>query len=50
MIVIALTGNYNFFNLLTAALCLSLVDDEHLDFVARLFSCTSRKRKISVAK
>ncbi|CAN7998984.1 unnamed protein product [Ixodes hexagonus] len=28
--LILVTGNYNFFNLLTLALCLSLVDDEYL--------------------
>ena len=33
---IILTGNYNFFNLLTIALCVSLLDDDCL---------TSRKRK-----
>ncbi|CAN8003854.1 unnamed protein product [Ixodes pacificus] len=29
-LLILVTGNYNFFNLLTLALCLSLVDDEYL--------------------
>ncbi|MBN3296823.1 LMF2 factor, partial [Amia calva] len=29
-ICILLTGNYNFFNLLTIALCFSLLDDEHI--------------------
>jgi predicted DCC family thiol-disulfide oxidoreductase YuxK len=32
-LVIALTGNYAFFNLLTIALCLFLLDDEALGFV-----------------
>ncbi|CAH2275349.1 lipase maturation factor 2 [Pelobates cultripes] len=29
-VLIILTGNYNFFNLLTIVLCLSLLDDQHL--------------------
>ncbi|XP_060632321.2 lipase maturation factor 2 [Anolis sagrei] len=29
-VLITLTGNYNFFNLLTVVLCFSLLDDEHL--------------------
>ncbi|XP_027024758.2 lipase maturation factor 2a [Tachysurus fulvidraco] len=29
-VLIILTGNYNFFNLLTVALCFSLLDDEHV--------------------
>ena len=33
MIAIYLSGNYNFFNILTAVLCLSLIDDDHLDYV-----------------
>ncbi|KAL7401982.1 hypothetical protein ABVT39_007672 [Epinephelus coioides] len=31
-VLIILTGNYNFFNLLTIALCLSLLDDQHVNF------------------
>nr|XP_033814035.1 lipase maturation factor 2 isoform X2 [Geotrypetes seraphini] len=34
-IVIIITGNYNFFNLLTIALCMSLLDDEHISFWLR---------------
>lgn len=30
MVMIILTGNYNFFNWLTIALCFSLLDDDHL--------------------
>ncbi|KAJ8387356.1 hypothetical protein AAFF_G00157330 [Aldrovandia affinis] len=30
-ILIILTGNYNFFNLLTIALCFSLLDDDHVN-------------------
>jgi len=30
MLLILLTGNYNFFNILTIFLCLSLVDDDWL--------------------
>lgn len=36
-IVIALTGNYAFFNLLSAALCLFLLDDETIASVAQPF-------------
>lgn len=31
-VFIILSGNYNFFNLLTITLCLSLLDDQHVDF------------------
>ncbi|XP_075875490.1 lipase maturation factor 2a isoform X2 [Nelusetta ayraudi] len=31
-VFIILTGNYNFFNLLTLALCLSLLDDQHVNY------------------
>ncbi|XP_041651905.1 lipase maturation factor 2a [Cheilinus undulatus] len=34
-ILIILTGNYNFFNLLTLTLCLSLLDDQHVHFWLR---------------
>uniref|UniRef100_A0A8C2WKR6 Lipase maturation factor n=1 Tax=Cyclopterus lumpus TaxID=8103 RepID=A0A8C2WKR6_CYCLU len=34
-VLIILTGNYNFFNLLTLALCLSLLDDQHVNFWRR---------------
>ncbi|XP_067356451.1 lipase maturation factor 2a [Channa argus] len=34
-VLIILTGNYNFFNLLTIILCLSLVDDQHVHFWMR---------------
>ncbi|XP_059191994.1 lipase maturation factor 2a [Centropristis striata] len=34
-VLIVLTGNYNFFNLLTLALCLSLLDDQHVHFWLR---------------
>lgn len=33
--LIILTGNYNFFNLLTITLCLSLLDDQHVHFWLR---------------
>ncbi|MBB74612.1 MAG: hypothetical protein CMJ75_08870 [Planctomycetaceae bacterium] len=35
MLLIQLTGNYGFFNLLTAALCLPLLDDHFLRFLLR---------------
>lgn len=31
-VLIILSGNYNFFNMLTLVLCLSLLDDEHIRF------------------
>ena len=34
MVLIAATGNYTFFNLLTAALCVTLLDDDHLRALA----------------
>ncbi|XP_070828232.1 lipase maturation factor 2a [Chaetodon trifascialis] len=34
-VLIILTGNYNFFNLLTLTLCLSLLDDQHVHFWLR---------------
>ncbi|XP_063052611.1 lipase maturation factor 2a [Engraulis encrasicolus] len=34
-VLIILSGNYNFFNLLTVMLCLSLLDDEHINFLLR---------------
>ncbi|XP_029008805.1 lipase maturation factor 2a [Betta splendens] len=34
-VLIILSGNYNFFNLLTIVLCLSLLDDEHIHFWLR---------------
>ncbi|XP_034032495.1 lipase maturation factor 2a [Thalassophryne amazonica] len=34
-VLIILTGNYNFFNLLTLTLCLSLLDDQHIEFWLR---------------
>jgi predicted DCC family thiol-disulfide oxidoreductase YuxK len=40
-LVIALTGNYAFFNLLTIALCLALVDDAAIVRVLRLHSALS---------
>ncbi|KAM4553784.1 lipase maturation factor 2a [Fundulus diaphanus] len=34
-VLIILSGNYNFFNLLTLTLCLSLLDDRHVNFWLR---------------
>ncbi|XP_026166166.1 lipase maturation factor 2a [Mastacembelus armatus] len=34
-VLIILTGNYNFFNLLTLTLCLALLDDQHVNFWLR---------------
>lgn len=41
MVMIAATGNYNFFNLLTGALCLALLDDA---FLARFLPARMRTR------
>ncbi|KAF7662071.1 hypothetical protein LDENG_00247040 [Lucifuga dentata] len=40
-VLIILSGNYNFFNLLTVALCLSLLDDRHVNFWLRKTDKTS---------
>lgn len=40
-VLIILSGNYNFFNLLTLALCLSLLDDQHIHFWLRKRSISS---------
>ncbi|XP_028823280.1 lipase maturation factor 2a isoform X2 [Denticeps clupeoides] len=40
--LIILSGNYNFFNLLTITLCFSLLDDEHIDFLL----CRHRKNNV----
>lgn len=40
-VFIILSGNYNFFNLLTLTLCLSLLDDEHVNFWLRKRSISS---------
>uniref|UniRef100_A0A8C1IMC1 Lipase maturation factor n=1 Tax=Cyprinus carpio TaxID=7962 RepID=A0A8C1IMC1_CYPCA len=34
-VLIILSGNYNFFNILTITLCLSLLDDQHVNFWLR---------------
>ena len=41
MVLILLTGNYNFFNIVTIFLCLSLVDD---DWVMGWSACTAAVR------
>uniref|UniRef100_UPI003AB00095 lipase maturation factor 2a n=1 Tax=Centroberyx gerrardi TaxID=166262 RepID=UPI003AB00095 len=40
-VLIILSGNYNFFNLLTLALCLSLLDDQHVNFWLRKAQTTN---------
>ncbi|XP_018519395.1 lipase maturation factor 2a [Lates calcarifer] len=40
-VLIILSGNYNFFNLLTITLCVSLLDDEHVNFWLRKADKTS---------
>ncbi|KAJ0029197.1 hypothetical protein NQD34_004194 [Periophthalmus magnuspinnatus] len=42
-VLIILSGNYNFFNLLTLTLCLSLLDDQHIHFWIRKPYQTSHK-------
>lgn len=46
-VLIILSGNYNFFNLLTLALCLSLLDDEHVYFWLRKTDKTSDQKNNS---
>ncbi|KAG5846076.1 hypothetical protein ANANG_G00145890 [Anguilla anguilla] len=42
-VLIILTGNYNFFNLLTVTLCFSLLDDDHiLSFIGRAKKAESK--------
>lgn len=45
---IILTGNYNFFNLLTLALCLSLLDDQHVNFWLRKADKISNNGTINI--
>ncbi|MCJ8733656.1 hypothetical protein PDJAM_G00226140 [Pangasius djambal] len=45
-VLIILSGNYNFFNLLTILLCFSLLDDEHVNFW--LYRRTQQKEKSSL--
>lgn len=47
-VLIILTGNYNFFNLLTLALCLSLLDDQHVNFWLRKADKISNTGEINV--
>ncbi|XP_030587285.1 lipase maturation factor 2a [Archocentrus centrarchus] len=42
-VLIILSGNYNFFNLLTVALCLSLLDDRHVHFWLRKADKTNNR-------
>nr|XP_023672544.1 lipase maturation factor 2-like isoform X1 [Paramormyrops kingsleyae] len=42
-VLIILTGNYNFFNLLTIILCFSLLDDDHVNFWLRRGKKTKEK-------
>ncbi|XP_008310096.1 lipase maturation factor 2a [Cynoglossus semilaevis] len=44
-VLIILTGNYNFFNLLTLALCLSLLDDQHVYFWLRKTDVNNNKNE-----
>ncbi|KAM9377958.1 lipase maturation factor 2a isoform 2-T2 [Pholidichthys leucotaenia] len=46
-VLIILSGNYNFFNLLTLTLCLPLLDDQHVYFWLRKTDKTSNKNNDS---
>lgn len=46
-VLIILSGNYNFFNLLTLTLCLSLLDDQHIHFWLRKRPSSSESGKNS---
>ncbi|XP_076802922.1 lipase maturation factor 2-like [Clavelina lepadiformis] len=50
MILIYLSGNYNFFNIVTVVLCLSLFDDDHLDFLKEFFTfgCIRAKPQVKI--
>ncbi|KAG5273968.1 hypothetical protein AALO_G00157730 [Alosa alosa] len=45
-VLIIFSGNYNFFNLLTITLCLSLLDDEHINFLLRRPSASADTHKL----
>lgn len=47
-VLIILTGNYNFFNLLTLALCLSLLDDQHVNYWLRKAAKTSNDGTVTL--
>lgn len=47
-VLIILTGNYNFFNLLTLTLCLSLLDDQHVIYWLRKAAKTSNNGTIKL--
>ena len=44
-LLIIVTGNYNFFNLLTIVLCLPMLDDDDLDALGRLARCNCARRR-----
>eukprot|EP00494_Astrolonche_serrata_P031979 UN32248 len=44
-ILIILTGNYNWFNLHTIVLCITLLDDEHLELLNNIIFCGCRTTK-----
>lgn len=46
--LIILSGNYNFFNLLTLALCLSLLDDQHVHFWLRKTDKTNNDGRMNI--
>ncbi|XP_065139718.1 lipase maturation factor 2a isoform X1 [Paramisgurnus dabryanus] len=45
-VMIILSGNYNFFNILTITLCVSLLDDEHVNFWLRRTSPKTEKTSL----
>lgn len=45
-VLIILSGNYNFFNILTITLCLSLLDDQHVNFWLRRPSPRTEKTSL----
>lgn len=47
-VLIILTGSYNFFNLLTLTLCLSLLDDQHVNYWLRKAAKTSNNGMIKL--
>ncbi|XP_030646024.1 lipase maturation factor 2a [Chanos chanos] len=47
-VLIIFSGNYNFFNLLTITLCLSLLDDQHLNFWTRSHTPEKQSRQTAL--
>ncbi len=49
-VLIIATGNYNFFNILTITLCVSLLDDHFLGYGERLGVCVQLEELVGIFK